>query len=296
MSDRNGISVHIGVDVLDPSCYPLDPPHRDYPNGWDGPLKGCEKDARDMRSIAESQGFETTLLLTKDATADNVESAIRDAATNLKSGDIFMLTYAGHGGQVLDRSGDEEDREDETWCLHDRHFLDDELYALYTAFDEGVRILVFSDSCHSGTVTRAAAGEVGERPVRAMPRSAVYQIYKAREPFYNEIQDRVKAAGQKDVKASIRLLSACQDHQEASGGEENGAFTAAVKRVWNNGNFDGDYEQFYEAVKIDLAAAFAAKEETRGSVDSTDDDIQVPNFTAEGTDNPGFDKQTPFSI
>lgn len=296
MSDNTGISVHVGVDVLDPTCYPLDPPHPKYPNGWDGPLKGCEKDARDMCAIAESQGFSTTTLLTKEATADNVEAAIRSAAATLKSGDFFLLTYAGHGGQVLDRSGDEADREDETWCLYDRHFLDDELYALYAEFAEGVRILVFSDSCHSGTVVRSSGDSAVDRPVRSMPANAVHQIYRARAPFYNDIQDRVAASGKKEVKATIRLMAACQDHQEATGGEENGAFTAAVRRVWNDGAFEGNYNEFFAAVKADLAAAFAVSEETRGSVESNTAEIQTPNFIAVDAEESDFNKERPFSI
>ena len=296
MANRSGMSLHIGVDKLDPSCYPLKPPHPDWPDGWDGPLKGCEKDARDMQAIAQSQGFDTTILLTQDATADRVVAEIRRAAERLSAGDIFMLTYAGHGGQVLDRSGDEADREDETWCLYDRHLIDDELYSLYSGFAAGVRILVFSDSCHSGTVTRGGA-ETTERPVRAMPRGSVYQIYKAREDFYNDIQDRIKAEGPKEVRASIRLLSACQDNQEATGGEENGAFTAAVKRAWNDGKFTGTYVQFFEAVKEELRAAFKAEGEARGSVESSaDEEYQVPNYFAEGADDQDFDRQRPFSI
>lgn len=295
MSDRKGISLHIGIDLLDPSCYPLDPPHPDYENGWDGPLKGCEKDARDMCAIAESQGFETTTLLTKNATAANVEAAIRDASSRLRSGDIFLLTYAGHGGQVLDRSGDEADREDETWCLHDRHFLDDEMYSLYADFAEGVRILVFSDSCHSGTVTRGGP-EDSDRPVRSMPRGATYQIWKAREPFYNEIQDRVKAEGPREVKASILLLSACQDHQEATGGEENGAFTGALRKAWKDGTFEGDYQQFYDAIAAELKARFESEGDERGSVESDEWEVQVPNMTAEGADRSRFDGDRPFSI
>lgn len=296
MTDRIGISLHVGVERLNPACYPLKPPHPDWPDGWEGALMGCANDAQDMRAIAESQGFDATLLLTEDATADNVVAAIKKAADKLSAGDIFMLTYAGHGGQVLDRSGDEADREDETWCLYDRHLLDDELYSLYADFDTGVRILVFSDSCHSGTVNRGGPASA-ERSVRAMPRSSVYRIYKARESFYNEIQDRVKAEGHKDVKAGIRLLSACQDHQEASGAEENGVFTAAVKRVWNDGNFTGDYGQFYEAIKDDLRAAFEAEEDARGSAESAaDDENQVPNFSTEGAEDQDFDRQRPFSI
>jgi hypothetical protein len=290
------MSLHIGVERLDPACYPLQPPLPDWPDGWAGPLMGCANDAQDMQAIAKSQGFETTLLMTENATADNVIAAIRKASERLSPGDIFMLTYAGHGGQVLDRSGDEADREDETWCLYDRHLLDDELYSLYADFAAGVRILIFSDSCHSGTVNRGGS-ESAKYSVRAMPRNSVFRIYKARESFYNEIQDRVKAEGEKEVKASIRLFSACQDHQEATGAEENGFFTAAVKRVWNDGNFSGDYDQFYEAIKQDLIAAHAEAGDDRGPAELIEDaEAQIPNFSAEGVDDRAFGRQKPFSI
>src|SRR4030065_82189 len=48
----------------------------------------------------------------------------------------------------------EDDGLDETWCLYDGEFLDDELFELWTKFQPGVRILAFSDSCHSGTVLK----------------------------------------------------------------------------------------------------------------------------------------------
>ena len=62
-----------------------------------------------------------------------------------------MLSDSGHGGQVPDKNDDEPDAQDETWCLYDGELLDDETYSLLSELSEGVRILVFSDSCHSGT-------------------------------------------------------------------------------------------------------------------------------------------------
>ena len=60
--------------------------------------------------------FKSTLLLTKAATSKNVIAAIADAAATLHSGDFFLLSYSGHGGQVPDTNGDEtEDDMDETW-------------------------------------------------------------------------------------------------------------------------------------------------------------------------------------
>ena len=109
-----------------------------------------------MHDLAFSIGYETHKLLTAQATRSAVTHAISQAASKLKSGDIFFLTYSGHGGQVPDTNGDEPDsKKDETWVLYDGELVDDELHELYTTFDAGVRVVVLSDSCHSGSVTRA---------------------------------------------------------------------------------------------------------------------------------------------
>jgi metacaspase-1 len=142
-----GYSLHIGLNAVDPNHY----------NGWDGQLNACEADALSMAEIAASQGFETTILLTNQATRATFESQMQQFADKIQEGDIFLLTYSGHGGQIPDLNYDENDEEDETWCLFDSEIIDDEIYAMYCAFKSKVRILVFSDSCHSGTVTKLAA-------------------------------------------------------------------------------------------------------------------------------------------
>ncbi|MGE0297969.1 MAG: peptidoglycan-binding protein [Pseudonocardia sp.] len=138
-------SLHIGVNRVDPARY----------GGWDGALSGCENDARTMTSIAQAEGFRTAQLFTADATSANVLAEIAEAARTLTTGGIFLLSYAGHGGQRPNTGADpEEDQQDETWVLYDRQLLDDELELAFTAFAPGVSIVLLSDSCHSGTVYR----------------------------------------------------------------------------------------------------------------------------------------------
>src|ERR1043166_7960133 len=116
-----GRSIHIGLNHVDPDAY----------FGWDGALSGCINDARDMQAIADRLGYSSLLLLDSQAVSSRVIEAIGSAAQRLTPGDILLLTYSGHGGQVEDVNGDEPDAQDETWVLWDRQLLDDELYALW---------------------------------------------------------------------------------------------------------------------------------------------------------------------
>jgi hypothetical protein len=145
------ISLHIGVNRVDPTKYA----------GWNGALSGCENDARTMTEIARTEGFTTTQLFSQQATSGAVLGEIANAAGRLGPAGIFLLTYAGHGGQVPNQSADpEEDRQDETWVLFDRQLIDDELEQAFTAFKPGVSIVMLSDSCHSGSVHRSMADPV----------------------------------------------------------------------------------------------------------------------------------------
>jgi len=257
-----GVSLHIGLNAVNPGDY----------SGWSGPLTACEADARDMAAIAKAQGITSTMLLTKDATRAETLAAIRAAAKQLKAGDLFFLTYSGHGGQVDDVSGEEEDKLDETWCLYDGQLIDDELYLELSRFGKDVRVLVLSDSCHSGTVTRAAPPP---GRARAMPPDIAKKVYADHKVFYDRLQRQVMKESKgtptdpdaalahvavsgrlmniaAKAKAAILLISGCQDNQTSMDGDHNGAFTEQVLKVWNNGAYQGNYTKFHDAVKARL--------------------------------------------
>src|SRR6266403_852297 len=177
-SKSQGISMHIGLNGVSGAAY----------GGWDGPLAACEFDANDMAAMAKSRGMKSTVLLTKKATRANLLGGMRSASKTLKVGDLFFLTYSGHGGQVPDVSGDESDKQNETWCLYDGQLIDDELYFELSRFAAGVRILVLSDSCHSGTVTRNAPPVLAtthQRP-KLMPAAVAMRTYREHQAFYDK--------------------------------------------------------------------------------------------------------------
>jgi metacaspase-1 len=238
-----GISLHIGLNRVDPRRY----------GGWDGRLAGCINDAKDMQAIATSLGYTSTLLTDEKATARAVTGAIKKTAAKLEAGDSFFLTYSGHGGQVPDVNGDEairdegeiggqEDEYDETWVLYDRQLIDDELWALWSHFPARSRITVFSDSCHSGTVSREPAFlRDGTEPAtsRRMPLDVEERDYKQHKASYDRIQATVPPREASDVKATVALISGCMDNQTSADGQGNGLFTSRLLQVWDGGAFRG---------------------------------------------------------
>lgn len=294
-SPPKAIALCIGLNSVNPANY----------GGWSGPLAGCEPDARDMSAIATNAGFTTKVLLTNQATRSSVLNELAQAAQQLKSGDILMVSYSGHGGFVPDGNGDEPDSYDETWCLFDGELLDDELYGAWQKFAPQVRILVFSDSCHSGTVSRVrpddfaapltmdramaieadfnrAASSGDDAPIpKAMPPRIAIETYQANKAFYDQIGRDAPAERSAPLQATVLLISACADSQTAGDGTNNGIFTGALKRVWDNGAYQSGYVPFQQAVKQ------RAKQVNSG---------QDSQYSVVDASWPQFEAQRPFTV
>lgn len=298
----NGHYITIGLNSHDPVAYES--------NGF---LSGPENDARDMASIADGLGYAGVTLLTEAATSTAVLAELQQAAAKAEPGDLVLVTYSGHGGFVPDKTGDEPDASDETWCLYDRQLLDDELHAAWANFKAGVRIFVLSDSCHSGTVFKSVFAErMGRRinllsdkdladafqwaaelsppatapgtishKTKALSSLEASRNYRKNQGMYDQLQigagRALQAAG--GVKASAILISACQDDEKAKDGDPNSDFTAALKIVWAGGNFAGTYSAFCDAIK-----------------DAGLHPSQNPNYETTGAPNAAFENSRPFSL
>jgi hypothetical protein len=137
----------------------------DYPyEGSD--LHGCVNDARAWADLLIGHfGFaadDVVLLLDTAATKRDVMAALDALVAGAEPGDVLVFTNSSHGTYIPDTSGDEA-RYDQALCPYDcaEHVIvDDELRALFAQLPDGVHLTVISDSCFSGTVTRAAIGEL----------------------------------------------------------------------------------------------------------------------------------------
>lgn len=219
-----GIALHIGLNQVDEDKYGIKIP----------PLFACENDAIALEQITKNTGFQTQLLLSSDANTTNIISQIKESAKQLKSGDTFLLSYSGHGSQIRDLNGDEKDGLDEYWVTYDKPLFDDELYFLFPLFNESVRVILISDSCHSGTMTRSTKGK-SQRINRNLSNEISNEIF-ANKKKLSQVKTRLSklANNQKEIKAGIISLSACNDHQLASEGKNYGAFTECILKLFTN--------------------------------------------------------------
>lgn len=283
-----GYSLNIGLNSVDPAHYA----------GWDGALMACEADAEDMELIARAQNYGTVRkVLTKDATRARVLKEFDEAARVLQPGDLFLLSYSGHGGQLPDRNNDESDAQDETWVLYDGELIDDEIYGQLSKLRQGVRVLMFSDSCHSGTVSKMAYAALRnsgslemladtvqdtvaeERRFKDMPVGIALRTYRNNKSMYDKIMDSLPKTDPKTtMKATVLLISGCQDNQLSSDGAFNGLFTANMLRVYNGGKFNGSHRTFHRRIARRMPP------------------LQSPAYSIVGVPSREFEAQTPFKV
>lgn len=212
-----GYSLHLGLNRVDPLCY----------DGKQGLLNVCVNDMNAMYDIAMAQGFtESICLQNHEVTIGAFRQSMEAFAEKTQPGDLFLLTYSGHGSRTEDQNGDEQDGWDENMCLYNGRFVDDYLNELFCTFREGVRILMIADCCHGGTIHK-------------------YGINETVAPLPKELRN------QPEPEASVLLLSATASNQESYEGKVNGKFTERLLEVWDGGSFKGNYEEFKDAI-LDL--------------------------------------------
>lgn len=134
-------------------------------------LQGAVNDGRNIQKLLTGTlGFapdQVKMLLDRDATRAGILGTFQSWLVNgTGPGDEVFFYYSGHGLQVPDVSGDEQDGLDEALAPADvkvgpsgfvNVILDDEIEALLDRLrDRQVTMMI--DSCHSGTISRGAFG------------------------------------------------------------------------------------------------------------------------------------------
>lgn len=228
----------------------------DYP-GTQNDLSGCVNDANDWAAELSQRGFTVSSMLDAQATLAAMMQAIIGLIGGAVSGDSLVITYSGHGTWVPDSSGDEPDGRDEALCPYDIStagpLLDDDINQMFAARAPGVRILLLSDSCHSGSVTRGKEDDLdpGQPRARFMPLEA---WMPASELPHAVARPEHLAGGLKRSGGDL-LLAGCMDNQYSLDtsfhGRGNGAFSYYALKTLHESN-PANYEAWFKAIRAYL--------------------------------------------
>jgi uncharacterized caspase-like protein len=239
----------------------------DYPGtGMD--LKGCVNDAHDWAQELQKRGFTVATLLDTQATKAAMVQGMGSLIEQAQSGDLLVITYSGHGTYAPDMEGDEVDGLDEALCPHDIRtkgaLTDDEIHELFLRRKPGVKLVLISDSCHSGTVTRAAPDtDADPRATRprfmpignwmdepALPRGMGGAPLRRLPP----VQGSSPLAKLVARRSGDLLLSGCQEgpdnfsYDAFINGRPNGAFTYYALKALRGLGAGATYAQWHQAI------------------------------------------------
>jgi metacaspase-1 len=232
-----------------------------YP-GTGSDLAGCVNDANDWAKTLKARGFTVKQLFDRQATGKAIRAAIQSTLASAKSGDLVAIQYSGHGSFVPDTNGDEPDGTDEYLCPYDISskgpITDDEVFDLFSAGPSGVRVVMISDSCHSGTVARFApiktppttnAKNAPQRKVRFLPPGA---FLSPRESAKLGVRRAMRPSSPPGRYAGL-LLAGCQDTEYSYDayfqGRANGAFSFVALRALAKLPAKATYADWYNAIR-----------------------------------------------
>ena len=181
-------------------------------------LAGAVNDARDIATALNEAGVQDLVVLKDEqANRQQIEKEWNALMERSQSGDILVLTYAGHGGQEPERiPGSERDGLDEVLLLggfrsvgvgtRERIFDDELNHWFETAGKKKFRVIFVADSCHSGTLTRA----VDPRAPSPVLRTARYTITDDMLDF--DLPSTAAKIEESDL-SHVSFLAAGQEHQ-----------------------------------------------------------------------------------
>jgi len=181
-------------------------------------LSGSLNDVAAMREVLVTRwGFDSRNVRTlteRAATRAGILAALRQLVRETGPGDVVYVNYSGHGSQVQDLNGDEDDGLYETLVPQDGRqpgvadITDDELDGIFSKLRAAAALIVL-DSCHSGTATRALIIRT-----RAVPRDQRIDLYRAGSTATRAIVPR--------TESRYVVMSGAAANQEALDGPVDG--------------------------------------------------------------------------
>lgn len=264
-------SLHIGINNVDQNYYGNNIP----------PLKGCINDMLKMESLAQKLGYTPQTLSDEKATRKNIRDTIIRLGKEAGNSGILLITYSGHGAPLTENY-QETSGKDQAWVTYDGFLVDDQINECFCELPEDLRVILLSDSCFSGSISRLADPDDPFAEF-SQPRAISFEQVKAVLIKNNQsLKSLISNKGQEDPDASVILISASTDVQYAYESDGEGLFTKTLLTIYQEITSSGKKDITYSSFKDLILARIRSRQE--------------PQIKLTGKDNPAFQNQFPFSI
>jgi hypothetical protein len=231
-------------------------------------LTGCVNDTLEWGRALSRLDFEVTRLTDKQATHAGIVQALRELVATSKTGDVLVFQYSGHGTQVPDYDGDEDDGKDEALVPIDfdngAFLIDDDLRGIFELLPPHVNLTCFIDCCHSGTITRMLGRNVDADETthaRFLKRTDEWEDWMRAHERFREHEGSAAGASTSSARGlidanSLRWInfSACDAHETALEHDGNGDFTRIATQLLAGEASGFSHRSFQDAVIAKLGA------------------------------------------
>ena len=191
-----------------------------YSTDKDAKLRGCINDVNNVSSYLRNKLNYDVRVYTddvpgRDTTAAgiirHIHSLAKDTWDLRKHITNVWIHFSGHGCQIRDSSGDEEDGLDE--CIVPTDYKrsgvikDDVIKNVLKSFHPNTNIMMFFDCCHSGTIC-----------------DLPYRYSEKKDSLFRKSTIRTS----KDMNQRIIMISGCKDYQTSAD-----AFDVNKRKLWS---------------------------------------------------------------
>ena len=130
-----------------------------------------DRDVPIVKKMLSERGYtDIATLVNGQATKSGIETVFSSLINRCRKGDVVYVHFSGHGQNVTDLNGDEDDGFDEAWIPYDaqfrystsykgaKHLIDDEIAVwmgkIRNKIGDSGKLIVVVDACHSGDSSR----------------------------------------------------------------------------------------------------------------------------------------------
>lgn len=238
-------------------------------------LQGCVRDAEQVYHMLKYDlAYDQVTLMTGEssgrnrATKANIIGNIQRLVSSARSGDQLFLHYSGHGTQVTDYSGSEDDGKDECLVPLDSdsagYIVDDELRELIVDnLPSGVRLIAVFDCCNSGTALdlrfklRVAKETIKFRVNRVdFSNFRDFVIYVLKHGFtgyqHSTIEELIITHDVPSSRGEVIMISGCRDNQYSLDNSEGGVLTLSLLEVLKRNDYHVSYADLLKQLRVEV--------------------------------------------